>query len=85
MAHLDYGRIKDLEQLTKDYANAQFQHDRDDIERSIKKIMNTSSTIAKLREDLVLATRDRDRRSVDKIIMKIHKIRQDETYGKEFS
>lgn len=85
MAHLDYGRIKDLELLTKEYEKTSFKHDRDDIERSIRRIMNVSPEIAKLREDLVLATRARDRKSISKIVMKINKIRQDETYGKEIS
>jgi hypothetical protein len=85
MAHLDYGRTKDLEILTKEYENARYRHDREDIEKAMKRIMQTSLPIAMLREDLLRAMKAKDRVSVKKIIMHINKVRQDETYGKEFS
>lgn len=85
MAHLDYGRTKDLELLTKEYAKARYKHDRQSIEEAMIRIMRTSLPIAMLREDLLRATRAGDRVAVKKIIMHIQKVRQDETYGKEIS
>lgn len=85
MAHLDYGRTKDLELLTQEYAKARYRHDKEDIEEAMKRIMRTSIPIAMLREDLLKATRAGDRVAVNKIIMHINKVRQDETYGREIS
>ena len=85
MTHIDYGRTKDLELLTREYAKAKYRHDREDIEKALKRIMHTSLPITMLREDLLRATRANDRSSVKRIIMHIQKVRQDETYGKEIS
>lgn len=82
---MDYGRKFDLELLTKEYEQAKYQHDRDEIYEVIKKIMRSSVPINSLREDLLKAMRAGDRVAVKKITMHINRVKQDETYGREIS
>ncbi len=71
--------------LAKAYREAPYKHDRDDIERAMNRIMSESIPIKMLREDLLKATKAKDRVAVKKIVEHMNKIRQDETYGKEIS
>lgn len=82
---LDYGRQKDLELLYKEYEKAPYKHDREEIERTIDRILRTSVPIRSLRQKLLLATHAKDRRAVKKIIMEINYHKQNETYGREIS
>lgn len=82
---MDYGRKNDLEDLAKLLQRGDLStRARAEIEETMHKIANQSAPITSLRERLIRATRAGDVGEIRKIQHHIQKVRQDETYGREW-
>ena len=82
----DRTRKFDLEYLSKELRRGGLTSwEKKEIERTIHKIINTSAPIQSLREELTLAARGGDVDRIRKIQAHIHRIRQEETNGREIS
>lgn len=81
MTNIDYGRQKDLEELTEAMQNARTTGERTHYEKIAYRILNESPKIRYLREQLIQSTRAGDNNSSKKILLKIQYARQQETNG----
>lgn len=81
MADLDYGRKMDLEELTKAMANAQTISEKEYYEKIAHSIVNESTEIRSLREELIGAMRAKDFSRVKRIREHIQYVKLNETRG----
>lgn len=79
--NLDYGRLQDLEDLTKAIKEAQTQGERDHLKKIMERILSQSVSVTSLRNDLIKATKAGDDRTVKRLTDHIQRVRQEETAG----
>ncbi len=84
MADLDYGRVKDLEMLMEGIRKASSRGEKEYIEKLMHQVINESTTIKSLRQELIGATRVRDVGKVKRIQMQINDARMRETNGQSW-
>lgn len=78
---LDYGRTKDLEMLAEGIKQARTLGEKQYLEKIAYRIMNESTTIKSLRQDLIRAFKVRDMSKVKRLQDQMNKVRLDETNG----
>ena len=84
MAQFDQSRQFDLEQLSDMLQEDRSRASKKEIEEIMYKIINQSTDISYLREQLVNATRAGNTRAIKQLQMHIQDIRHHETQGREF-
>ena len=78
---LDYGRQQDLEMLAEGIKNARSVAEKQHYEKIVYRIINESTRVKSLRDELIRAFRVKDMAKVKRIQDQMHKIRLDETRG----
>lgn len=71
---LDYGRQQDLEDLYDVYENETSPYKREQIEKSINKILSESGATRQLRDELIRATRVSDRSRMEYLRLELRQI-----------
>lgn len=79
--NLDYGRLQDLEDLTKAIKEAGSQAQKDHLKAIMERILSQSVTVSSLRNDLIRASRVGDERTVKRLVDHIQRVRMEETAG----
>lgn len=78
---MDYGRKQDLEMLAQGIKEARSVAERQHYEKIAYQIMNQSTTITSLRNELIAAFRKKDLGKVKRLQDHINAVRLDETRG----
>lgn len=78
---IDKGREYDLEELVKAKKQAKSQTERDHYDRIMYRIINQSTAITSLRNEMIEALRVNDTRKVKRIQQHIQAVRLEETRG----
>ena len=78
---MDRSREFDLDELSEALQNAKSPGEREYYERIIYRILNESDDIKYWREQLLRATRVKDKRRIQYVIREIHMTRLSETSG----
>lgn len=81
----DRTRKFDLEYLAEQRKKARTAREIEEIDRTIYKLVRTSAPIQSLREELMKAARGGDVLRMRKIQEHIHRVRQEETNGREIA
>ena len=83
---MDRTRKFDLEYLSKELQRGGLtSRERREIEETMYKIINTSAPLQSLREELINAARGGDVDRLRKVQAHIHRVRQEETNGREIA
>jgi len=80
---IDQARRYDLEQLVELVRKSKSAYERDHWEGIIRKIMNETSQVRELREELIDSIRAGDRRHVRYVQERLRVLRYNETGGKD--
>ena len=78
---IDKGRQYDLEELMKAKENARSISEREHYDRIMYRIINQSTAVASLRNELIGALRVRDMAKVKRLQQHIQRVRLEETRG----
>ena len=78
---IDKGRQFDLEELMKAKQNAKSASEREHYDRIMYRIINQSTAVASLRNELIGALRVRDMAKVKRLQQHIQRVRLEETRG----
>lgn len=81
MADRDYSRRVDLIELTQAIRNARSHAEKEALEKVMHRIVNESTQVRSLRNELLDAIRHNDRGKVKRVQAHLHSIRLNETAG----
>lgn len=84
MNDLDYGRKMDLEQIAEGIKNARSQAEVRQLEHLMHQIINQSTTVTSLRNELIAATVAGDTNKIKRLQMHLQAIRLSETHGRSW-
>ena len=71
---LDYGRQQDMEELYDAYASETSPYKREQIEKTMNKILSESGATRQLRDELIRATRVNDRDRMDYLRLELRRV-----------
>ena len=71
---LDYGRQQDMEELFRSHESETSPYWREQIEKSMNKILSESGASRRLRDELIRATRVNDRNRMDYLRLELRRL-----------
>ena len=77
-------RKEDILAILKNREHAQNAFERDIADKALRRIRSESKQVEEIREKLIRATMNNDRRAVERFKYELMMIRADETYGRDY-